>query len=189
MVSAMVQPAKTGATYQDVLDAPEGFLAELVDGELFLQARPAKPHTRVATRLGMLLGGPFDLGRGGPGGWIFMDEPEVHLGGAVLVPDMAGWRRADHPELDLQGNFFSEAPTWLCEITSPSTASFDRVRKLPVYAAHGVEWVWLIDPVARFLEVLHLEGGRWAAPATFGPEGSVEPPPFAAVPLNLSELW
>lgn len=30
-------PAKRNATYQDVLDAPENMLAELIDGNLYLQ--------------------------------------------------------------------------------------------------------------------------------------------------------
>ena len=81
------------ATYQDVLDAPAHRVAEIVDGTLYTQPRPAPPHAVASSRLGFDLGGPFDRGRGGPGGWWIIDEPELHLGEDILVPDLAGWRR------------------------------------------------------------------------------------------------
>lgn len=43
------------------------------------------------------LSGPFDEGRGGPGGWIILDEPELHLSEDVLLPDLAGWHRERMP--------------------------------------------------------------------------------------------
>jgi len=57
------------ATYEDVLNAPENKVAEILDGELVLSPRPALRHARAASRLAALLGDPFDRGRGGPGGW------------------------------------------------------------------------------------------------------------------------
>ena len=80
------------ATYEDVLNAPENKVAEILDGELVLSPRPALRHARAASRLGAFLGDPFDRGRGGPGGWTLLDEPELHLGEHVVVPDIAGWR-------------------------------------------------------------------------------------------------
>ncbi|HEX2872196.1 MAG TPA: Uma2 family endonuclease, partial [Polyangiaceae bacterium] len=81
------------ATYQDVLDAPEHLVAEIINGELVTSPRPASPHARAASSIGGELYGPFDRGRGGPGGWVILVEPELHLLGHVLVPDLAGWRR------------------------------------------------------------------------------------------------
>ena len=67
---------------------------------LHAHPRPRASHARVSSRLGMTLGGPFDMGSGGgEGGWILLFEPELHLGGDVLVPDLAGWRRTTMPEL------------------------------------------------------------------------------------------
>jgi len=61
----------TRATYRDVLDAPEHVVAEIIDGTLYTHPRPAPRHaTATATSvLGIEIGGPFDRGRGGPGGW------------------------------------------------------------------------------------------------------------------------
>ena len=56
---------------------------------------------------------------------------------------------------------FELAPDWVCEVLSPSTAPTDRAEKLPIYSREGVGHVWLVDPVARTLEVFELDSGRW----------------------------
>lgn len=91
--------AKAPATYQDVLDAPDGMVAELINGALHLQPRPAIKHARASFRLAGRLDDPFENGVGGPGGWWFAIEPELRLGGDVLVPDLAGWRRESVPDV------------------------------------------------------------------------------------------
>src|SRR3712207_5356771 len=86
------------ATYADLEALPENVVGEIIAGELHVSPRPAAPHTVAASRLGGELLGPFDRGRGGPGGWILLFEPELHLGEEVLVPDFAGWRQERMPE-------------------------------------------------------------------------------------------
>src|SRR5678816_1068812 len=88
---------KRRATYQDVLDAPEHMVAEIIGGELRLSPRPGGPHTAAASALGYELGPPFHRGKNGPGGWIILVEPELHLGEDILVPDVGGWRRERMP--------------------------------------------------------------------------------------------
>jgi len=105
------------ATYEDVLNAPENKVAEILDGELFLSPRPAPRHAVASSRLGFLIGGPFDQGSGGPGGWWILDEPELHFGEQVVVPDLAGWRRERLPAMPEEA-FFSLAPDWVCALES-----------------------------------------------------------------------
>src|SRR2546428_6351506 len=119
--------AERRATYQDVVDAPEHRVAEIVNGELRLSPRPRTTHARSASKLGAVLDGPFDRGVGGPGGWVLLDEPELHLPD-IVVPDLAGWRRERMPELPDEP-FLILAPDWVCEVLSPSTADFDRADK------------------------------------------------------------
>lgn len=185
----MIRPARRSATYQDVLDAPEHMVAELIEGELYLQPRPAQPHAEATSVLGMLLGPPFRLGRGGPGGWRIQDEPELHLGAHVLVPDLAGWRVEAVPEVDLTKAFVEAGPQWICEVLSPSTRRIDRIKKLPIYAEHGVAHAWLLDPLARTLEVYRLEGGRWSLVGGYEEDAVIRAEPFDAVELPLGELW
>src|SRR5258706_13873865 len=134
------------ATYQDVLDAPEHKVAEIVDGEIFLSPQPALAHQAVATTLGEELGPPFKRGRGGPGGWLILDEPELHLAADILVPDLAGWRRERLPAVEQDATYLTLAADWVCEVLAPSTERIDRVLKLPAYAAAGVKHAWLIHP-------------------------------------------
>jgi Uma2 family endonuclease len=182
------EAAKKRATYEDVLAAPAHLVAEVVFGVLHTHPRPSNPHARVTSRLGSELDGPFDRGRGGPGGWILLDEPELHLGEDIVVPDLAGWRRERLPKVP-NAPFFELAPDWLCEVLSPHTTRLDRGEKLSIYAREHVGFVWLIDPRARLLEVLRLQGSRYEIFSTHTDDDSIRAVPFDAVPLDLGALW
>ncbi len=176
------------ATYADIEALPANVVGEILFGVLHTHPRPAPRHTRATSRLGATLDGPFDRGTGGPGGWIILDEPELHLGPHVVVPDLAGWRRERLPKLPSTA-YFETPPDWVCEVISPSTARVDRTDKLRIYAAHGVAHCWLIDPDVRTLEVLTLTGLNWLLAATFTDAESVAAPPFEAHTFALDVLW
>ncbi len=176
------------ATYADLEALPSNQVGELVNGELHVSPRPAARHALAASHLGGELHGPFDRGRGGPGGWILLTEPELHLGRDVLVPDLAGWRRERMPRVpDVVG--FTLAPDWLCEVLSPSTSRLDRFRKLPVHAREGVRHVWLVDPLQYTLEVFRLEGSHYLLVGTHEDAETVHAEPFEALALELRVLW
>jgi hypothetical protein len=82
-------PPEVEAAFQA---APPEMTAEILDGELHLTPRPPPLHARTSSRLGARLDGPFDAGEGGPGGWVILDGPELHLGPKPdkIVPDLAG---------------------------------------------------------------------------------------------------
>ncbi len=181
-------PPRGKATYDDILALPEHVTGELIDGELYTQARPRGAHATVVSGLGMDLGAAFHRGRGGPGGWWILDEPELHLGADVLVPDVAGWLRDRMPSIP-EGVAFTVAPDWVAEVSSPSTARVDRLRKLPVYAREGVRHVWLVDPDARTVEALALVDRRFVLLGYFGETKEARIAPFDAVPLDLDALF
>ena len=185
----MSSMTKRPATYQDVLDAPEHLVAEIIDGELRLSPRPGGPHTLAASRLGYVLGGPFDLGNGGPGGWTVLVEPELHLGKDIVVPDLAGWRGERLPEVAQQQAYFSIAPDWICEVLSKSTAVNDREEKLPIYGRAGVGLAWLVDAIQRTLEVLRMHEGAWRTVAMHRGDVRVRAQPFDAIEIDLAVLW
>jgi len=168
--------------------APDHLVAELLGGELSLQPRPSTRHAQAATTLGEELGPPFKRGRGGPGGWIILDEPELHLGADILVPDLAGWRRERMPHLP-DAAHITVAPDWACEVISPGTARLDRTKKLPIYAREQVQHVWLVDPIARTLEVFERQGELWLLLQIFAQDAPVRARPFDAIELDLSLLW
>lgn len=180
--------AKKAATYDDLQALPPHVLGEILDGELVVSPRPASLHARAASRLGVEIGGPVDRGRGGPGGWIILDKPELHIVGQVMVPDLAGWRRERMPEMP-DVPFFELSPDWVCEVLSPATATIDRSRKMRHYADAGVRHQWLIDPRPRTIEVYRLDGVSWRVVDTYAGEAPVRAEPFDAVELDLASLW
>jgi Uma2 family endonuclease len=166
---------------------PDHQLGQIIAGELVASPRPTLPHGVAASELLTELSSPFGRGRGGPGGWRFVVEPELHLGEDVLAPDLAGWRRERNPRLT--GAYATEAPDWVCEVLSPSTAGLDRGRKLPIYAREGVQHAWLIDPAERTLEVYRLAPPHWVLLGTFLQDERVRAEPFEAIELELGALW
>jgi Uma2 family endonuclease len=183
-----LRPLKVDATYDDLCAVPENFVAEMFDGELYASPRPALQHAHAVSVLGFELGGPFHRGRYGPGGWWILDEPELHFGADVLVPDLAGWRRSRLDALP-STPYFTLAPDWVCEVLSPSTETIDRVKKLGIYARAEVPHAWLVNPVLQTLEVLALASGRWTLAATHEGRAPVRAEPFDAIELELGALW
>lgn len=190
MLRSMTRPglAKRRASYEDLLTVPSHLVAEILEGELYATPRPTVPHAMAASTLGSELGGPFHQGRGGPGGWWILFEPELHLDADVVVPDLAGWRRSRVPRLP-DAAAMTIAPDWVGEILSPSTEALDRVAKLRTYAREGVSHVWLVNPKTQTLEALRLENAQWVVAATHDGDVSVRAEPFDAVSLDLFRLW
>lgn len=183
--------ARTRPTLYEQLEAlPEGLTGEILNGQLYTQPRPAGPHALAASALGIDLGGPFHMGRGGPGGWWIIFEPELHfiVDAEVDVPDLAGWRRERMPRPP-SGHRITVVPDWVCEILSPSTESKDRQIKMPIYARFGVACAWLVDPLKRTLEAYALRDGDWVEIGRFGGTDKVAVPPFDAVTIDLTDLW
>jgi Uma2 family endonuclease len=185
---ASTQPKTRPATYEDLCRLPDNLIGEIIDGDLIASQRPAPRHSIASSHLGAEITGPYDRGRGGPGGWLILDEPELHLGGHVLVPDLAGWRRERMPTAP-ETAWFTLAPDWICEVLSPSTAILDRTRKQDIYREQGVPWIWFVDPVSRTIEVLKLSGKDLVVAGTFGGEGQMRIPPFDAVAIDVGALW
>lgn len=173
---------------------PDTMVAEILDGELHTMPRPARPHTRVSSRLGIEIGGPFDAGRGGPGGWVILDEPEIHMGPKPdkVVPDLAGWRRERMPDAlgssETPGHH-EIAPDWACEILSARTEAADRGKKMRIYRRERVGHVWLINPLLRTLEIYRLAESGWTLVDTHEGSAVVRAEPFDAIELGLASLW
>jgi Uma2 family endonuclease len=183
---------KKRATYDDLAALPEHVVGEIIDGELFVTPRPAFRHGVASSVIGSDILGPFHGPPGGgprgPGGWWIVDEPELHLGQEVLVPDTAGWRRERMPRAPTTAAV-ELAPDWVLEVLSPATAKLDRQWKMAVYARVAVRDLWLVDPVARTVETFRLGGESWLLAGVHGDDARVRLEPFAAIELELSRWW
>src|SRR5947209_1469025 len=115
----MGEPKRRAATYDDLRHLPENVVGEIIDGELIVSPRPSVPHSVAASVMGGDLNNSFHRpgGGGGPGGWWILDEPELHLGKDVIVPDLAGWRRERMPRMP-NAAAVELAPDWVCEVIS-----------------------------------------------------------------------
>lgn len=186
----MSRPAsvRRPAVYEDLIAVPEHLVAEIIDGDLHTSPRPSPRHALASSGLTADLLGPFDRGRGGPGGWWILAEPELHLSDDIVVPDLAGWRRARLPAMPAEA-FFTMAPDWVCETLSPSTERIDRGQKLAIYAREGVSHLWLLNPIAETLEAYRLEQGRWLLLVTHSGDAAARIEPFDAVEIELWHLW
>jgi Uma2 family endonuclease len=186
----MRDPNAPDATYEDLKKVPDHLIGQIVEGVLITMPRPAIGHVRVATELSGELHGPFGRGRGGPGGWTFLVEPEIHFRRNILVPDIAGWRRERMPgPPPADTAFLTLAPDWVCEVLSPRTERKDRGAKLRIYRRERVGHLWFVNPTERTLEVYRLSGDLYAHVETFEDDAVVRAEPFDAVALALASLW
>jgi Uma2 family endonuclease len=190
MSAAVLKTSSADELYARLEALPDNLTGEIINGRLYAQPRPTGPHALASSSLDGELYNPYRKGRGGPGGWWILVEPEVQFirDTEVLVPDLAGWRRQRMPRLP-RDQRIEVVPDWVCEILSPSTARTDRVVKMPVYARYGVPYLWLVDPVAHTLEAFALRDGFWTVIGLFQEQDRVTVEPFVEIVLGLDGLW
>lgn len=176
------------ATYADIEALPPNLVGEIIYGVLHSHPRPTRRHGAAASALGMLTGPSYQFGTSGPGGWVFIDEPELRLGPHVLVADIASWRRErlDEPA---DKAYFETAPDWICEVLSPATVKYARGDKRRIYASFEVDHLWHLDPTAQLLEAFLRQGHDWLLTHTFQESEDVNAPPFSELTFALSLLW
>jgi Uma2 family endonuclease len=177
--------------YQAIQALPPGLTGEILEpGVIRTMGRPGGGHRIAARGIARSLSGD-DQWEGGSG-WWFEQEAEIRFKGSRLaVPDLSGWRLAEGQPVPPSFTFTNpiiERPDWCCEVLSESTRKVDRETKLPLYAEAGVEWIWLVDPEVRRVEVVRAHSGRVETVDTF--EGSVQRAirPFSSV-VDTSRWW
>jgi len=181
--------ARRVPTLADLDALPANVKGEIIEGVLYTMTRPRGHHQHVALAVGSELRGPFDSGKGGPGGWWILPEPGIELPNTPeIAPDVAGWKRERLPELRMDAPI-TVAPDWVCEILSPSTRRHDLLVKKPYYARVGVGHHWLVDIEARTVTAYRLESGRWLELGVYGDEREAAIEPFDAIRLDVASWW
>lgn len=178
------------ATYQDLERLPDHVTGELIDGELYASPQPGGRHTLSTSGIGADIYMAYQRGRGGPGGWWILDEPELHfsLNTLVLVPDIGGWRRERLQEVQVEHRF-TVIPDWICEVLSPSTSRLDWAKKLPIYARYGVPHVWFVDPIAQTVQVMELTNEQYRFVGIYSGQDKFRAAPFEELEIDLAEVW
>jgi hypothetical protein len=156
-----------------------------------IEPRSSLRRIYAASLLGGMLVGSFQLGIGGPGGWVILDNPEIHFGEDVLVPDLAAWSagRAPKPSEDLSTSI---VPDWVCEIKTLQTQERDYANRMIAYAREGVRFVWVLVLNHQIVELYRLNSERqWMLFVVFsakmGPR-RIRIEPFDSIEIDLAVI-
>ncbi len=187
-MTTTAKPRKRPATYADLEAVPPNLVAEILGGELVTR-RPLRPrHALAKTSLAHELASEFRRRTERPNGWTFISQPELHLGGHVIVPGIAGWQRPfSSKQLDEVG--VRVAPDWVCEVISRDAAEVDSPIRHGTYLDAGVQHLWFLDPDNKTLEVFKRGDDYWSLLKTFGGHEDVRAAPFDAISFSLGALW
>ncbi len=180
-------PPDRPATWEDIVNLPEQFNAEIVNGRIHYRMGSRGRHGVATIRVG----GRIDAGVGqrDPGGWWIMTDSAFFIGhGTWVAPDVTGVRKQRCPEMPTDFPM-PLVPDWVCEVVSPSNAHYDRGDKGQAYAKAGVPWYWIVDTEERTVEVLELVNGRWQIFGVYTDGAVVALPPFGDVTLVVSEIF
>jgi Uma2 family endonuclease len=179
---------KIPATYADIEALPPNMVGEILFGSLVTHPRPTPRHGVASMNVGALVTQRFGFSNDGPADWVFIVEPELHLGLHIVVPDIAGWRVKNAENL-FERAWIETAPDWLCEVLSPSTEKYDRSDKQRIYANYLVDHVWHVNPTTKLLEVYARQDRAWLQTHIFKDQETVSAPPFESLSFNLGLLW
>jgi Uma2 family endonuclease len=152
-------------TYADLKHTPDdGRRYEILDGELIVTPSPSIPHQRAVLELGVAL---HRWWKAVGVAEVLVSPVDVILSWTrVVIPDLVLVRR-DRMHL-VTHRAIEGAPDLVVEVLSPSTARRDRTRKLRLYRNVGIPEYWIVDPIAKTIEVLALGDGEYCLDGEYG---------------------
>jgi Uma2 family endonuclease len=173
-------------TYEEFRQLPDdGKHYELIHGEVHLSPSRSTKHQLILGNTSVSLGTYVRSARLGV---LFCAPLDVCLNpDTALQPDLI-FISAERVGI-VQENFVAGAPDLAVEVLSQSTAAHDRATKLPLYAEAGVPEVWLIDPQAKTVEVLKLQGKKYLLDATLAGDQVLASNLFPGWQLPLRDLF
>jgi len=153
-------PAQGRWTYEDYLRIPEdGRRYEVIRGFLYVTPAPSFDHQLSVTKISHFLTAFVDQNRLGV---VLVAPFEIRLPrgiGNPVQPDVVFIRRERQP---WRGDArFEGIPDLVVEVLSRGNWRFDRTTKLTAYRDAGIPEVWLVDPIARTVEVFALSPESW----------------------------
>ena len=174
-------------TWDDFVALDEDDRRELIDGELVEVEVPRGRHESVVAEIIAAL---VPWARAHGGGRVLASGYKVRISERRgVMPDVQFFRPGNDPLPRQDDALLDGRPDLVVEVVSPSSRRYDRIVKARYYAAIGVPEYWIVDPDARTIERLVLDGGRWViATATAGDE-PFEPPGFEGLRVDLGAAW
>jgi Uma2 family endonuclease len=163
----------------------DGKQYQIIDGILYVTPAPGRPHQGTSGNLYSVLR-PHVLGSAL--GELYYAPFDVILSETTIVqPDILF---IDHERIGMLTDRGMEGPpTVVVEILSPSSSRIDRVRKLSIYAQHGVPNYWIVDPLSRYIEAYELVGTTYELTGYLQGMESGSLPPFPELQIQLVDVW
>jgi Uma2 family endonuclease len=170
-------------TWTDYRSWTDDMRWEIIGGEAFaMTPAPTPRHQRIVHELDRLLGNYF----AGKSCQVYPAPTDVRLTNEDIVqPDLAVVCDPDK----IKRTHIDGAPTLVVEVLSPSTAAFDRVRKLRLYAQCGVREVWIVTPYPWLAEVFVLDGDDYRLVNAYEKDGILESTVFPDLTIALADVF
>ena len=173
-------------TFEQFRQLPsDGKRYELVRGGVHVTPAPATRHQAIVQNLSGNLWPHVIKNHLGE---VWTAPLDVRLSGeTALQPDLVFISNARAGII--QENWIEGSPDLAVEVLSPSTAGHDRATKLPIYAEAHVPEVWFLDPKAKTVEVLTLQGAKYLVEATYAGHHVLTSNLFPGWQLSLDDLF
>lgn len=123
-----------------------------------------------------------------PSGRVLTAPGDIWLDGIKVQPDVFWIAEESNCYPHASGNFFEGPPELIVEVTSPSNAANDRVRKFDLYERSGVGEYWIVDTSDDFVEVYSLEAGTYRRVGAFQ-AGQTFDSPVLGKTVNTSPMF
>lgn len=176
---------KAKLTYADYLETSDYERYELLNGELYLSPSPSEIHQYILSVLHLRIG---TFSRERNLGKVYFSPFDVVLSDTdVVQPDLL-FISNDRSDI-ITANNVQGAPDLVVEILSPATADRDRTQKLDLYAKHGVNEYWIVDPDSRTIMVLLLGENRFEVSGIYGEDQSLTSPTLDGFSIALKDLF
>lgn len=141
-------------TEDDYYRLPENIRAELIYGQFYNMSAPSRIHQQISMFILNKIANYIDLKNGSCEVYtapfavkLFKDDK------TIVEPDISVI--CDKDKLTDKG--CTGAPDWIIEITSPSSAAHDHIRKLNLYLDAGVREYWIVNPMKKTVTLYYLD--------------------------------
>ena len=155
MEEILIHPPRTIMEVYKML--PEGTLAELIDGIIYMSPSPVTNHQRIVRKLLNKMSDFVELNNLGE---MFVSPYDVYLDqhSNAVQPDViyVAKDNAHIVEDHIHG-----VPDLLIELLSPGNKTHDTVKKKNLYEKFGVKEYWIIDPASMESVGFVLEEGKY----------------------------
>jgi Uma2 family endonuclease len=163
-MSTSAEPLLTVADLDLMPD--DGNRYELIEGDLYVSKTPGLTHQGTSGEVVYSI--RSSLSRN-PLGRVFATPGVIFNNVNAVIPDIV-FTSFDTLDATVKDDRIHGAPDLAIEVLSPGSdnARRDRVAKRYAYAKFGVKEYWIVDPVARTIEIYVHDGNSLALSATLG---------------------